>query len=407
MKKQLLVLSLIFFLPSCIFNNSKKINSDRFGKIIADSIGSVNLEMAITNNIPRTIPIEISDKHIDMSNIIDNVRLTRLETSENCLIGQIDKLVFDGKHYYILDKNIGKTLLIFDNNGKFVKKVGGIGKGPGEYLAPTDFVVNDSEIILIDGIGHKIMYYSILGEYKNSVNLKFITKEIYLTKDNNVFILRMGDNRHIKEIDGYELVMINREGKILSKAINEGKNIPYSVAINGHFINQKTIYHRPLSNVIHEISDKTISAKYLLDFKGLGLPSDFLKICNGKFDVFAERYMEKYIYLLGAYIETDKYLIFRISNKNNPISLCIYNLDNNEIISGTPSMRGGGESFDLSGLISCSIKDEIFVHDNNIIGSISPISLNGLNNFPDQKKELINGDFSINENPIIFTLKLK
>lgn len=409
MKKQCSLLILILFLTSCVFNNLKKNNTDRFGEIIIDSIGNVNMQMTSANNDPRIIPIEISNESIDMSEIIDSVKLTRLETSEDCLIGHIDKIVFNGSYYYILDKNIRKILLIFDNNGNFIKKVGDIGKGPGEYLAPTDFIVNNSEIILIDGIGHKMIYYNILGEYQKSVNLKYIVKEIFLTKDDNTFILRMGDNRHIKEIDGYELVMIDRDGKILSKAINEGKNIPYSEGINGYYLNNKTTYHRPLSNVIHEIFDKNIRAKYLLDFKGEGLPSDFVEICDGSFSVFEEKFINEYLYLLGTYVETDKYLILRISNKNNPISLFIYNLYNNKSISGTPIMLCGDESFDISGLISCSIKGEIFVYDNNIIGSVSPMLLKELNKYPIQKKQLINNncDITINENPTIFTLKLK
>lgn len=406
--KQITIIVLVLCLTSCLSNNLNNKASERFGKIILDSLGDVNMQMTILNDDHPVIPIEITNDFINLSNLIDHIEFIPLETSEKCLIGRINKIMFDGNQFYILDKHIRKTLLIFDNKGKFIKKVGDIGRGPGEYMAITDFIVNESGIAVVDGAGHKLLYYDKDGIYQYSVPLKYLVKEIFLTAEDDLFLVRAGDNRHIKEIAGYELIAISKDGKILSKALNNRVNINYSIDVNGQYINSKTTYHRPLSSEIYEITGDTIRLKYLLDFKGKGFPSNFAKVCNGNFDVFEKEYLNSYSFLLGKYLETDNYLIMRISDKNKPLSLFIYNVDSKEITSGIPQMYHGGDSFDVAGLIACSMTDEMFVYNNEIIGAISPMLFDGIDKYPIQKEKFLNNaDITFGDNPVIYTLKLR
>lgn len=76
-----------------------------------------------------------------VSDWIEPLEIIALETTEESLLGSVDKLVeCDGK-YYVLDR-MRKCILLFAENGKFLRSIGRVGQGPGEYPDLYDFVVD-------------------------------------------------------------------------------------------------------------------------------------------------------------------------------------------------------------------------------------------------------------------------
>ena len=101
-----------------------------------------------------------------------------LETSESCLIGFISKMrVFD-EHIFILDSRIAKSLFVFNREGRFVRKIGAIGGGPGEFTGIADFTINpDNKTVytLDDNRQHINIYDISTGRYLRSINLEYIS----------------------------------------------------------------------------------------------------------------------------------------------------------------------------------------------------------------------------------------
>jgi hypothetical protein len=64
-----------------------------------------------------------------------------LETSELCLISNVTNLVFTKDYILITDS---KELFQFSRSGKFLRKIGKLGKGPGEHGTFIKFAVDDS-----------------------------------------------------------------------------------------------------------------------------------------------------------------------------------------------------------------------------------------------------------------------
>ena len=63
---------------------------------------------------------------------------------------------------YVLDSKVG-VIKVFDSIGRFVRKIGSKGQGPGEYQSPSFLqVVRDRELAVYD---HKFITYSLLGEF--------------------------------------------------------------------------------------------------------------------------------------------------------------------------------------------------------------------------------------------------
>ena len=72
-----------------------------------------------------------------------------LETNDNFLIAQIDKIQMTDSCIYIADAITQGTLFIFDREGYFLNKIQHRGTGKGEYVDFVDFDVFQSKIIFI------------------------------------------------------------------------------------------------------------------------------------------------------------------------------------------------------------------------------------------------------------------
>src|SRR5690606_4223667 len=108
------------------------------------------------------------------SDLFDSVSIIPLETNERCLIGKIDKVLYHNNMILILDKIVAKSVFMFDKHGGFVRKIGKIGRGPGEYISPTEMVINPyaDEILIYDNAKAVIMAYGWDGEFRHETKLE-------------------------------------------------------------------------------------------------------------------------------------------------------------------------------------------------------------------------------------------
>lgn len=74
----------------------------------------------------------------------------QLETTKESLIDKVDKIIFYNDKIFIMDKKISKAIFVFDLQGKFLFKISNIGKGIGEYITLTDFIVNNDNVEIYD-----------------------------------------------------------------------------------------------------------------------------------------------------------------------------------------------------------------------------------------------------------------
>jgi hypothetical protein len=86
-----------------------------------------------------------------LDSLFEEFEYIPLETNNESIFGEINKLfVFDDK-YFVLDKVKAKKLYVFDMHGKFIRSVNSIGRGPGEYTNLEDFAIDQERkhIILL------------------------------------------------------------------------------------------------------------------------------------------------------------------------------------------------------------------------------------------------------------------
>lgn len=99
-----------------------------------------------------------------MSDLIDDYSLIVLETLEDNLILDPTVVRFSERFVFILDRfSPSKSLYVFSHEGKYIGKVGSKGEGPGEYIMPHQFVVNEKQnkLYLRDMATNSMLVYSL------------------------------------------------------------------------------------------------------------------------------------------------------------------------------------------------------------------------------------------------------
>ena len=93
----------------------------------------------------------------------DSLRTIKLETSSECLLGALKKIEFADSLIFISDYN--EHLYVFDMNGRFLNRIGEIGRDPNQVSAITSFYVdkNNKVVGVYDGFRRCIHRYSYLG----------------------------------------------------------------------------------------------------------------------------------------------------------------------------------------------------------------------------------------------------
>ncbi|MFR3330404.1 MAG: 6-bladed beta-propeller [Odoribacter splanchnicus] len=104
---------------------------------------------------------------LPVSELFDSLRYVPLETNDNSIFKEVNKIEIDSEgNMYILDREGTNAIYKFNPVGKFVGKIGMQGRGPGEYLEATDFVLYQDTIVEIyDGELNKRIYYSCNGNF--------------------------------------------------------------------------------------------------------------------------------------------------------------------------------------------------------------------------------------------------
>lgn len=126
MKNIVLLLCLAYFFSSCHFNATT-----------SQTTPTSTLEIKLSDDSLFTIKGEDIFK--------DSPRFIPLETKEECLITQIDKLIRHQSNYYILDKN-QNIIFHYDKNGRYLGKLDRRGQGPEEYYDLIDFQIEGDKL---------------------------------------------------------------------------------------------------------------------------------------------------------------------------------------------------------------------------------------------------------------------
>ena len=210
------------------------------------------------------IQVELPSKlpHSDLDTIFSSYKLIPLETSEEFLIGNIDRIIKCPGCYCIQDRE-NANVFIFEENGKFRCKLGNKGHARNEHLDAWSIAYDEKneQIVLLDLTGRRLLSYDLMGNLKKVASLFFLYHDMAFLGDDILCLTESAYNRFSDIIDLSRLVLADKMGK----PIRRGFPITEMIRKNFNYGNKlaqykdKAYFTDLLSDTIWEVSGKEMA----------------------------------------------------------------------------------------------------------------------------------------------------
>lgn len=147
--------------------------------------------------------------------ITEEILIQESETEEAYIFKAVSDIAVDSSgNIYLLDRD---RVLKYDQHGKYLKTIGRIGQGPGEYISPLGLFVSEERELYINDQGKRaILKFSENGDFKEMTRLKSSVERGNFFIDDKGYIY--GFSREFSESGIYKnLTKIDLEGNVIKK----------------------------------------------------------------------------------------------------------------------------------------------------------------------------------------------
>lgn len=214
----------------------------------------------IEKNI-KPIPIvdlqnPIKSREIKLTELLDEIQVIKLETSDSILLGPNTYYLIGDKHIISIDQD---KILQFSRNGTFVRMLVKAGKGPDEFLRAEAFALDDkNEILFINhrGDSRNIISYNLNNGQRIKripTGVDNIISQIIIAGDSTLTIVpRMNSE--------YNFYYLTTSGNFISGlAPPKAKNIGFETSI---FMIDRFLYYMPKEYDTLYLVDKNSCVPY-------------------------------------------------------------------------------------------------------------------------------------------------
>lgn len=278
---------------------------------------------------PESARIKVPEKfdHLLLSEVVDSIRYVPLETRADCLIGSVTKLLCVENRIYILDRDISKTLFVFDDTGKFLFRLGRKGKGPGEFTRPNDFLLDPAgrKIIVLDQNLSKLSFFDFDGTFLRDLRLGFAPFFIAGVNE-NTYACYLGylPFREQNQIIKSNLVLIDTLGIVKGKFFfyETGKDpLRYYPQTTFYSSPAGTVFIPPLENSVYLVTSSGVSLSYTIDLGIESLPNDYIRSMKPQHELVDG--LRAYRHSVYNFFETSSWIYFSFFDKKE-VASCFY-----------------------------------------------------------------------------------
>lgn len=387
--------------------------------------GCSKTEKSKNEKITEVETIDITKGFFDdstayLSDFTDSIQYIPLESKgEKSLLSDIDQIFFCDTNIFISDRD-QKVILRFNKNGKFLNRIGKIGKGPGEY-AKNEYIGLNREkknILVWDNPQTRFITYSFNGDFikQEKIN-EYLIFNIY-PKGNLIYTLRCFPV--MIQHNNYPINIYNNQLKLQKSLINrsyESENLTKCEARNKYLYRSLGFYNYKDSlsywdynyDTIYRITYEEAIPRYVITQK-----DDLPHNVN-----YSTQPIGKYNFYLD-FFETEKYFFFSksFSTEGDVESTILYNKDSKECFNLRFDYKSINSGFinDIDG--GWPFKPEFYTDTDAIGCYFFPYELKKLLKteqfknikvkYPQKRRELIEmiEESNIRQNPILMLVKL-
>jgi hypothetical protein len=255
-----------------------------------------------------------------------NTRYIPLETTDDCLIGTISKMLIRDGRIYVADFYKAYALFVFDMKGKFLFKIANRGQGPQEYISFNDFDIHDNgDIYIYDQYGYKFLVFNSSGKYQRNIKTDYVFSFFCLVKDKMYWAKFRGNGKKYADLAVYDMIDKKMEFLLKDKKFllsnEQYRYVSYSFFKSTSGI---TYYSPRFSEIIYRIDEEGVHPA--IGIKNLRIPpKHIIEEWESKFDDTMLR--DKLYFKENALIyETDRYIAFWCNSGSVPFSkYLVYN----------------------------------------------------------------------------------
>ena len=272
--------------------------------------------ISINGNIRQTL---------NFSSFVDIIEFIPLETNNENLIGEVDRIIYRNGKYYLRTTHgmqNGK-LSVFDKTGKYLWGLNKRGDGPGEYSDFEDFIITNNGDISILAYP-KIINYDSTGTFLSENKLNLFLKEFMLFR-NNDFIGPV-----FKAIDNKLLSIIKNKGDkrefLFKRTRLEAKKSTFMDNYRSITFFKSTIFFMyPYSDTIYSINYKDkIKPLYYINYGNKKIPVGILNIQDDVLTWEKKIHKLEDYMLLSAIGVTENYIYIGSINKSFQAFFTLY-----------------------------------------------------------------------------------
>ncbi len=282
-----------------------------------------NSKTSFVSETNSAVSIDFSDnllqRYFNLSEFTDSIEYLKLETNDSCFLKKIDKLFTVDNELFISD---GERLFVFNRySGRFIRNIGNIGKGPGEYFEVEDFVIfpEEDRVFITDLKGGRVHIFDLQGHFINGYRPEYPPFKVNKIGNTLVglysypdFIFNKMHSLHFSDINWKnETVLIDRTVTGITESMHN--KIPSTSRSILEYYNDTLTYWEFENDTIYKVIDPiAYKIAYILKFPANDSKNSFSKFSD--------------------VIETKKYIFFLqgVNFKKQEIVHCIYNKDSKE-----------------------------------------------------------------------------
>lgn len=288
----------------------------------------------------------------DISEIIEEVKIIKINETKEGLIGGIEKLLLLNNNYVIFDPFYSNRIVIYDINGNFVKSLVNMGSGPKELTKLTEVWINEKEELEVyDNNLNKIQTYDKNLNLSKTLFLK--SKKLFgsitkLSSDPDKYINYSGYNGFQNKGKYFKLAILDSVFNIektffeYNKSLNNAL-IPTPISPFHKTKHNKIEFTQNFDPTVYTIdSNYKLEKKYILNYSPKPFPRNFeetliepnireLRSENLNNNKTKEILGGSYGYR-GPWLESIKYSYFTSFDTNGKSFFSIYDKEKHKIL---------------------------------------------------------------------------
>lgn len=308
---KLLLFLFVILVTGCTSNGNKPLSTFVYNESDEVSILSLLKGKGTPIKVEEPMPV------INASDIIEDYRYIPLETTSQSLMGMIRKVEFYKDRIYIHDVETN-MVYIYDKSGKFLRKIGQKGGGPGEFTTLLyGFMIDPyaNRLLVYDQGNRKMNYFSLDGTFLFDRNVPMMLDgEFKVVSPNQILVSnpRNSENGHLGKWDSYRIIHLDSLLQIAGGGFEYDDNVHSNYLSMVFPVSDSDILYSPMyTNNFYSVSPTGIQMKYHLDYSRFENVIDTCKIyelqdAQKRFD-----YIFSSTYVLPESVETKDFFWFK------------------------------------------------------------------------------------------------